>query len=332
MILVTGGAGYIGSHVVLRLIEDGYDIVLFDNLENGHKETVDSLQSVNSRGKVVDFILGDVKNVEQISEVFDKYNIDAVLHFAAYIRVEESVENPRKYYYNNLVGTLNLISAMIDHQVTKLVFSSTAAVYGEPEYVPIDENHRLNPINPYGASKFMVEKILKDYDLAYGLKSAVLRYFNVAGADAKIRVGEQHEPESHLIPNVLASVTNPEKEFNLFGTDYATKDGTCVRDYVNVEDLADAHALALNYLINGGKSDCFNVGTETGYTVKEVFAACEHVTSQKIKLIEKGRRPGDPEQLVASNKKISEVLGWTSKRSLNDSIETAYKWITKNKI
>lgn len=332
MILVTGGAGYIGSHVVLRLIEDGYDIVLFDNLENGHKETVDSLQSVNSSGKVVDFILGNVKNVEQISEVFDKYNIDAVLHFAAYIRVEESVENPRKYYYNNLVGTLNLISAMVDHQVTKLVFSSTAAVYGEPEYVPIDENHRLNPINPYGASKFMVEKILKDYDLAYGLKSAVLRYFNVAGADAEIRVGEQHEPESHLIPNVLASVTNSEKEFSLFGTDYATKDGTCVRDYVNVEDLADAHALALNYLINGGKSDCFNVGTETGYTVKEVFAACEHVTSKKIKLIEKGRRPGDPEQLVASNKKISEVLGWTSKRSLNDSIETAYKWITKNKI
>lgn len=331
MILVTGGAGYIGSHVVLGLMNRGYDVVLFDSLENGHMETVHTLQKLQTRGKIVDFCRGDVKGINQIKNVFEQYKIDAVLHFAAYIRVEESVQDPRKYYHNNLVGTLNLLSAMVDHNVTKLVFSSTAAVYGEPEYVPIDENHRLNPINPYGMSKFMVEKILKDYDSAYGLKSVVLRYFNVAGADAEIRIGEQHVPESHLIPNVLASVADPEKEFHLFGNDYATRDGTCVRDYVNVEDLADAHVLALNYLMETGESNCFNVGTETGYTVKEVFAACEQVTSRSIKLMEKPRRAGDPEQLVASNKKISETLGWSSKRSLNDSIETAYKWIIKNK-
>lgn len=331
MILVTGGAGYIGSHVVLNLIANGYDVILFDSLENGHQRTVDVLQRAQSKGKVVDFVHGDIKNIDQIKKVFEQHAIDAVLHFAAYIRVEESVKDPRKYYYNNVVGTLNLISSMVDHQVKRIVFSSTAAVYGEPEYVPIDENHRLNPINPYGMSKFMVEKILKDYDSAYGLKSVVLRYFNVAGADAEIRIGEQHVPESHLIPNVLASVANPEKEFHLFGSDYATKDGTCVRDYVNVEDLADAHVLALDYLMKTGESNCFNVGTETGHTVKEVFSACEQVTACSIKLTEFPRRAGDPEQLVASNKKISQTLGWSSKRSLNDSIETAYKWIIKNR-
>ena len=331
MLLVTGGAGYIGSHVILKLIESGYDIVVFDSLENGHQETIDTLRAINAKGKLVDFIRGDLKNPADVKGVFDKHAFDAVLHFAAYIRVEESVQNPQKYYYNNVVGSLNLISEMLQHNVKKLVFSSTAAVYGEPQYTPIDEQHPLSPINPYGMSKFMVEKILDSYDTAYDFKSVRLRYFNVAGADLQIRIGEWHEPESHLIPNILASVENTDKTFNMFGNDYETRDGTCVRDYVNVEDLADAHIAALTYLMKGGKTDCFNIGTASGHTVKEVFSVCENITSHKIKLDVKERRAGDPAVLVANNKKAFEVLGWQNKRSLDDSIETAYKWIQKNK-
>ncbi|MCR5224698.1 MAG: UDP-glucose 4-epimerase GalE [Alphaproteobacteria bacterium] len=331
MFLVTGGAGYIGSHVVLKLMESGYDVVVFDSLENGHAETVQTLQSVNAKGKLVDFVRGDLKNPTDIKSVFDKYSFDAVLHFAAYIRVEESVQNPQKYYYNNVVGTLNLVSEMLEHNVKKLVFSSTAAVYGEPKYTPIDEQHELAPINPYGMSKFMVEKILDSYDTAYDFKSVRLRYFNVAGADSQIRIGEWHEPESHLIPNILASAKDTDKTFNLFGDDYATRDGTCVRDYVNVEDLADAHIAALTYLINGGKTDCFNIGTSSGHTVKEVFSACEQVLAHKINLQVKDHRAGDPAVLVANNQKAFKILGWSPERSLNDSIETAYKWIQKKK-
>ena len=331
MFLVTGGAGYIGSHVVLRLIESGCDVVVFDSLENGHAETIQTLKSVNAKGKLVDFIRGDLKNPSDIKNAFDRYPFDAVLHFAAYIRVEESVQNPQKYYYNNVVGTLNLISEMLGHNIKKLVFSSTAAVYGEPEYTPIDEHHPLVPINPYGMSKFMVEKILDSYDAAYDFKSVRLRYFNVAGADSQIRIGEWHEPESHLIPNILASVESTDKTFSMFGDDYETRDGTCVRDYVNVEDLADAHISALTYLMNGGKTDCFNIGTSSGYTVKEVFSACEQVLARKINLEVKDRRAGDPAVLVANNQKASNILGWQNRRSLKDSIETAYKWIQKKK-
>ena len=328
-ILVTGGAGYIGSHTVLALIANGYDVVIFDNLECGHIETINTLKNINDQsGKVVDFIKGDLKNTDDISAVFKKYNIDAVIHFAAYIRVEESVQNPQKYYKNNVGGTLNLLSAMIESGISKIVFSSTAAVYGEPENdAPIEEDHRLLPINAYGMSKFMVEKILQDHDKAYGIKSAVLRYFNVAGADKKNRIGEWHDPETHLIPNILKAING--KIFQLYGDDFNTRDGTCIRDYVNVEDLADAHVLALKYLGKIGKSNYFNIGTNSGSTVKEVFDACEKVL--KCKIIRKicARRAGDPASLVASNKKAREILGWTSQGSLEDSIRSAYEWNKK---
>ena len=329
VILVTGGAGYIGSHTALSLIKNGYNVVIFDNLENGHKKAVDTIANIKAEGKVVDFIQGDLKNRNDISKVFEKHNICAVLHFAAYIQVEESVKNPQKYYQNNIGGSLNLLNAMIKNSVNKIVFSSTAAVYGEPKYTPIDENHPQNPINPYGWSKMIVEKILSDYSDVYDLKNARLRYFNVAGADSETRIGEMHDPETHLVPNVLMAASDPKKIFQLYGDDFDTRDGTCVRDYVNVEDLADAHVSALQYLLNGGKSDCFNLGTNEGNTVKEIFDACERITQIKINREINARRAGDPAALVACNKKAREILGWNPKRSIDDSIRTAYAWILK---
>ena len=326
MILVTGGAGYIGSHVVLRLLEESnHKIVVFDSLENGHLSTIEKLKLVRD----FSFVKGDLKNKSDLENLFRNFDIDAVIHFAAYIRVEESVQNPRKYYSNNLIGTVNLLNEMIDHDVKKIVFSSTAAVYGEPKYVPIDENHSKHPINPYGKTKFMVEEILDDYDKAYGLKSIRLRYFNVAGADSQNRIGESHEPETHLIPNILASATDQTKVFNLFGDDYNTRDGTCVRDYVNIEDLASAHVLALKYLSEKNQSDCFNIGTKNGNTVKEVFESCEKITEKKINLKINSRRDGDPESLVADNAKAEKILNWIPKKSLDDSIRTAYSWMKK---
>lgn len=331
MILVTGGAGYIGSHCVLALLNKGLDVVIFDSLETGHIETVTTLKNVDSAGKVVDFIKGDLKNLDDIESVFEKYDIEAVIHFAALSLVGESVKEPQKYYYNNVYGTLNLLNAMLSHNVKKIVFSSTAATYGEPEYTPIDENHPQNPINPYGNTKLMVEKIMDDYSKAYDLKSVRLRYFNVAGADSQARVGEWHEPETHLIPNILKSTLGSGKTFELYGEDYPTKDGTCVRDYINVEDLAQAHILALEYLNNGGDTNYFNLGTKQGDTVKEVFTVCEKVTEQKIPVNMMPRRAGDPASLVADNTKAKTVLGWIPKNSLEDSIKTAYSWVLKNK-
>lgn len=328
MILITGGAGYIGSHVVLKLLEESnHKIVVFDNLENGHLSTIETLKSVRD----FSFVKGDLKNQNDLENLFQNFNIDSVIHFAAYIRVEESVQNPRKYYSNNLVGTINLLNAIIDHGVKKIVFSSTAAVYGEPKYIPIDENHSKNPINPYGKTKFMIEEILDDYDKAYGLKSIRLRYFNVAGADSQNRIGESHKPETHLIPNILASATDHSKVFNLFGDDYNTRDGTCVRDYVNIEDLASAHILALKYLAEKNQSDCFNIGTKNGNTVKEVFETCEKITSKKINLRVNSRRDGDPESLVADNTKAEKILKWKSQKTLDDIIKTAYAWIKKHR-
>jgi UDP-glucose 4-epimerase len=331
LILVTGGAGYIGSQAALALIENGYDVVIFDSLENGHKEIVGAVSDVKAPGKIVAFIQGDLKNINDISKIFENRKIDAVLHFAAYIQVEESVANPQKYYRNNIGGTLNLLSTMLENSINKIVFSSTAAVYGEPKYIPIDEIHSQNPINPYGWSKMIVEKILCDYSDVYGLKSATLRYFNVAGADTKTRIGEMHEPETHLIPNVLMAASDSEKVFQLYGNDFDTRDGTCVRDYVNVEDLAEAHVLALQYLLNGGDSDCFNLGTNDGNTVNEVFDACERITQGKIRRKINTRRAGDPAVLVACNKRARKILGWSPKRTIDDSIRTAYSWTLKMK-
>ena len=312
MILITGGAGYIGSHTILNLIEKtDYKIIIFDNLENGHIETVNALLEINSeRQRRADariiFEKGDLRNIEDIENVFNKYSIDGVIHFAAFALVEESVQNPSKYYRNNIYGTLNLLDTMIKHNVKRIVFSS-----------------------PYGYSKLAVERIMDDYDKAYKLKSIRLRYFNVAGADEKGRIGEWHEPETHLIPNILKS--NDNKVFTIFGDDYDTRDGTCIRDYVNVLDLAEAHRLAYQYLLKENKTDVFNIGTGEGYSVKEVFETCERVLNKKIPVEIKGRRAGDPAVLYADIGKVKNVLNWKSKKSLEDSIKSGYLYMSKNK-
>lgn len=325
MILVTGGAGYIGSHCVMALLENNNDVVIFDNLSTGHIETVQTLQKYGN----VEFQQGDLTNFDDINSVFKNFNIEKGVHFAAFSQVGESVVNPQKYYINNVCGTINLLRAMLENNVKKIVFSSTAATYGEPVYIPIDEKHPQNPINPYGQSKLMIEKIMDDYNKAYGLKSVRLRYFNVAGADLKSRIGEWHDPETHLIPNILKSTFNNGKTFQMFGDDYDTKDGTCVRDYINVEDLAQAHLLALKYLDEGGETNFFNLGTNDGNTVKEVFAACEKVTKKDIPVEMKPRRAGDPASLVADNNKAKENLNWNPKHTLEESIQSAYTWEEK---
>lgn len=323
-ILVTGGAGYIGSHTIINLLNDNKKIVIFDNLENGHIETVKTLQQIGN----VEFIKGDLRNLEDIEQVFEKYNIDAVVHFAAFALVGESVENPSKYYRNNVYGTLNLLDSMVKYGCKKIVFSSSCATYGNPNYVPVDEKHPQNPVSPYGTSKLMVEQILKDYDTAYGLKSIKLRYFNVAGCDAETRVGEWHEPETHLVPNILKSTFSDKQTFKIFGDDYNTPDGTCIRDYVNVEDLAEAHHLALIYLEKENKSDVFNIGTEHGDSVKNIFDVSERVIGKKIDVEIVERRAGDAEALYANSQKAQTILGWEPKRTIEDSISSAYKWET----
>lgn len=327
MILVTGGAGYIGSHCVLALLNQGYEVVVFDNFSTGHKEIVEKFSDVK-------IFQGDLQNIDDLEKVFKSYKIDAVVHFAAFSQVGESVQNPQKYYYNNVFGTLNLLNAMTNNGVNKIVFSSTAAVYGEPDYTPIDENHPTKPINPYGKTKLMIENIMDDYDKAYGLKSVRLRYFNACGADSKQRCGEWHNPETHLIPNVLKSSFDSQKVFNIFGDDYETKDGTCVRDYIDVEDLAQAHVLALKYLFNGGETNYFNLGTNCGNTVKEVFNACSKIVGKEINVKVCPRREGDPAVLIADNLKAKNILGWNPKKSLNESIKDAYEWekILQNKL
>ena len=322
MILITGGAGYIGSHLAMALLESGKEIVIFDSLELGHIEIINILKKHGN----VKFIQGNLKNIDDIRGAFLVNKIDSVVHFAAYSQVAESVKNPQKYYYNNVYGTLNLLNAMVEFGVNKIVFSSTAATYGEPEYVPIDEKHPQKPINAYGSSKLTVEKIMDDYDRAYGLKSVRLRYFNASGASSDSRIGEWHEPETHLIPNILKSTFSSGEVFKIFGTDYETKDGTCVRDYINIEDLAEAHILALEYLKSGGKTDFFNLGTNTGNTVKEVFSICEKVTGRKIAAEQRPRRIGDPAVLVADNTKAKNILGWNPHKTLEESITSAYGW------
>lgn len=327
MILVTGGAGYIGSHCVLALLKEGFTVHIFDNFSTGHKETVETLKKYGT----LTYSEGDLQNKTDIKKVFENNKIDAVVHFAAFSQVGESVKNPQKYYQNNVCGTLNLLEAMLENDVKKIVFSSTAATYGEPVYTPIDENHPQLPINPYGQTKLMIERIMDDYDKAYGLKSVRLRYFNVAGADSDGRVGEWHTPETHLVPNILKSSFGDGKTFEMYGDDYDTKDGTCVRDYINVEDLAQAHILALKYLNNGGETNFFNLGTQEGTTVKEVFDVCEQVIGKSIPVKKMPRREGDPAILVADNTKAKNELGWEPKNSFEHSVKTAYEWEIKLK-
>lgn len=321
MILVTGGAGYIGSQCTLALLEQGYDVTVFDNLSTGHLSTIEKLKQYGT----LNFIKGDLTNPFDISKLFETTTIDAVIHFAALSQVGESVINPQKYYINNVGGTLNLVNEMIKNNVKKIVFSSTAAVYGNPTKIPIDESQKLEPINPYGKTKLIIENFLDDYDKAYGLKSVRLRYFNAAGADSKCRTGENHMPETHLIPNILTADNN--QVFKLFGGDYDTKDGTCIRDYINVEDLADAHLKALKYLQSGGDTNVFNLGTNKGNSVKEVFKLCEEIKGCKIPLEMCPKREGDPASLIADNSKAKKILNWEPQKTLKDSIESAYNYI-----
>lgn len=323
-ILVTGGAGYIGSHCVLALLNSGFKVVVLDNLSTGHIETVDNLKKYGE----IKFYHKDLLNQSSVNEVFQQNDISAVIHFAAYSQVGESVKNPQKYYINNVCGTINLLKVMAENNVKKIVFSSTAAIYGNPEYTPIDENHPKLPINPYGHTKLMIENILDDYDKAYGIRSVRLRYFNVAGADSNCRTGEWHEPETHLIPNILKSAFGNNKTFEMYGNDYNTKDGTCIRDYINVEDLAKAHVLALNYLKKDGKTNFFNLGTNNGNSVKEVFSLCEKVTGKKINVKICPKREGDTGILVANNSKAKQILNWQPEKTLEYSIKTAYEWET----
>jgi len=322
MILVTGGAGYIGSHCALTLLEKGQSVVILDNLSTGHIETVEKLKNIGD----VKFYQADLREPGSFEKVFSENKIDEVVHFAGVSLVSESVENPQKYYINNVFGTLNLLNAMLKFGVKRIVFSSTCATYGEPKYVPIDEKHPQNPINPYGQSKLMIENILDDYDRAYGIKSVRLRYFNVTGADKQSRIGEWHKIETHLVPNILKSTLDTSKTFEIYGDDYDTKDGTCVRDYIDMEDLINAHVLALEYLRNGGKTDYFNIGTHNGSSVKDIFEVCKAVTKCDIPVKICPRRQGDPAKLIADNRKASEILKWKPQNSLQNSIQNAYNW------
>ncbi|MEN6292852.1 MAG: UDP-glucose 4-epimerase GalE [Methanobacterium sp.] len=322
MILIVGGAGYIGSHLNKEINKKGIKTVIFDNLSYGHRDFV----------KWGTFERGDLGNIDDIRAVFKKYPIEAVMHFAAFTYVGESVEDPQKYYTNNVKNTLNLLQVMLEENVKYFVFSSTCATYGNPVEIPITENHPQNPINPYGKGKLMVETVLKDYSDAYGLKYASLRYFNAAGADPGGEVGELHNPETHLIPLILDVAAGRREDIKIFGTDYDTPDGTCIRDYIHVTDLAEAHILALEYLQNGGKSDFFNLGNGNGFSVKEVIETAEKVTGKDIKAVEAERRAGDPPILVGSSDKAKEKLNWKPKYDeLSTIIETAWNWHKKLK-
>lgn len=319
-VLVCGGAGYIGSHINKQLNKEGYETVVFDNLVYGHREAV----------KWGDFIQGDLKNIDEIEAAFQKYKIDAVFHFAAYAYVGESVEKPEKYYYNNVSNTLNLLQVMKKYGCNKIIFSSTCATYGEPEKAPITEEMPQNPINPYGASKLMVERIFKDYSKAYGLKFVVLRYFNAAGADPEGEIGESHTPETHLIPLVLDAASGKRQDIKIFGTDYDTPDGSCIRDYIHVYDLATAHLAALYYLEEGKESDFFNLGNALGTSVLEVVKSVKKVTGREFTVAMTDRRAGDPAKLVGSSEKARKVLGWKPIYGDIDTIvEHAWKWHEK---
>ncbi|HBQ98043.1 MULTISPECIES: UDP-glucose 4-epimerase GalE [unclassified Roseofilum] len=302
-ILVTGGAGYIGSHAVLALQQANYEVIILDNLSYGHQDLVEDVLKVP-------LIVGDISDRLLLDQVFQTYPIAAVMHFAAFIAVGESVQKPGMYYSNNVHGTLTLLEAMLTAKVKKLVFSSTCAIYGEPQTLPIPEDHPQNPMSPYAASKGMVERILTDFDHAYGLQSVRFRYFNAAGAEPGGLLGEDHHPETHLIPLALQTALGKRDSLSIFGTDYDTEDGTCIRDYIHVLDLAAAHVLGLEYLLNGGESEVFNLGNGNGFSVRQVIETARQVTGCEIKAVECDRRPGDPPILVGSSDKARTFLNW----------------------
>ncbi|ADL58607.1 UDP-glucose 4-epimerase GalE [Methanothermobacter marburgensis] len=316
MILIVGGAGYIGSHVNKFLSERGYETLILDNLTKGHREHV----------KWGELIEGDLGDRRLLNRILTEYDVEAVMHFAAFTDVGESVQKPGDYYRNNVVNTMNLLDSMLKNGVGRFVFSSTCAVYGNPSEIPITEEHPLNPISPYGRSKLMVEEILRDYSDAYDLSYVSLRYFNAAGADPEVEIGELHEPETHLIPIVLDAAMGLRDSVRIFGTDYPTPDGTCIRDYIHVMDLADAHWRALEYL-EGERSGVFNLGNGNGFSVMEVIETCREVTGASIRVVEDQRRPGDPPELVGSSERAREILRWSPVfTELEEIIKTAWNW------
>jgi UDP-glucose 4-epimerase len=316
-ILVVGGAGYIGSHMVKDLLSAGYNVITLDDLSTGHRDLLLGGE----------FVKGDLGDREVLERLFTDHEISAVMHFAAFSLVGESVENPLKYYRNNLAATTNLLSAMIEYRVKRFIFSSTAAVYGEPVEIPITEKHPCNPTNPYGASKIAVEKMLHDCDSAYGLKYISLRYFNASGADESGKIGEKHFRETHLIPLVLKVALGISENIRIYGTDYPTPDGTCIRDYIHVSDLTQAHLLALQALLSDKESAVYNLGNNHGYSVREVIDLAKKVTGKPIPVLEAERRPGDPARLIASSEKIKFSLGWQPKyENLETILQTAWVW------
>lgn len=318
-ILVLGGAGYIGSHTVYELIDAGEEVVIIDNLETGH------IEAVHPKAK---FYKGDLRDKDFVDSVLDQEkDIDAVIHFAANSLVGESMVNPLKYYDNNLCGTKTMVQSLVEHGIDKIVFSSTAATYGEPEKVPIVETDRTEPTNTYGETKLSMEKMFKWVGRAHGLRYVSLRYFNACGAHVSGQIGEDHNPETHLIPLILQVPNGKREAISIFGTNYDTKDGTCVRDYIHVTDLAQAHILAVKYLMEGNESNIFNLGNGVGFTVKEVIETARKVTGKPIKAVEEGRRAGDPAVLIASSEKAKNILGWKPEHAdLEEIIASAWKW------
>lgn len=320
-ILVTGGAGYIGSHTVVELLSQGEEVVVVDNLQTGHLPAV----------KGASYYQVDLRDSKALSEVFSKHTIEAVIHFAASSLVGESVEKPLMYYENNLLASHSLVSVMVEHGVKKIVFSSTAATYGEPKEVPISEDSETTPTNPYGETKLAMEKMFRWCDGAYGLKSISLRYFNAAGAHPHGIIGEDHTPETHLIPIILQVALGQREHIGIYGDDYPTKDGTCIRDYIHVMDLANAHWLALEHLRKNDVSDVFNLGNGRGFSVKEVIETARTVTKHEIPAVVSPRRAGDPAVLIASSEKAQRTLGWKPKyNQLETIIETAWNWHKNN--
>ena len=316
-ILVVGGAGYIGSHMIKRFQDTDHKIEVLDNLSTGFE--------VNTQNYKLHVC--DLSNKDQVHQILKDNNYESIMHFASFINVGESYIYPKKYYDNNVINTLNLLDCMVDLKISNFIFSSTAAVYGEPSSTPIKEDQNIAPVNPYGNTKAIVEKILKDYDEAYGLKYISLRYFNACGAHIDGTIGERHDPETHLIPLILQSASGRRKDLKVYGDDYDTKDGTCVRDYIHVMDLAEAHLLSLEKLIKNQKSDIYNIGNNQGFSVKEIISMAEKVTQSKIPYEITSRRKGDPSELIADNKKISENLNWSANYSdLQTILETAWEW------
>lgn len=318
MILVTGGAGYIGSHMVKSLLNKNYQVIVIDNLSTGHMSAVDDR---------AEFLRGDIREERVLDQAFSTYPIKSVMHFAANCYVGESMLNPVKYYENNVGSSICLLKKMLQYKVNMLVFSSSCAVYGIPHAEMIDETCSANPISPYGRTKLMIEQIIRDIANAYQLKFIFLRYFNVAGADPSGTIGEHHDPETHLIPNILFHLLGKKDRIVVYGNDYPTDDGTCIRDYIHVNDLVEAHILALQSLFkNTQQNEYYNVGNQQGYSINEVIKMCENVTGKKVNCEYVGRREGDPPKLISSSDKIYRNLGWMPKYSLQDMVETAWKW------